>query len=75
MAKGLWFLRNPFKNFTRKSVFYTAFADLYSSLAQSVERMTVNHDVAGSSPAGGAKEKDHPIGWSFSLAAFGTLRA
>ena len=30
---------------------------LYSSLAQSVERMTVNHDVAGSSPAGGAKRK------------------
>ena len=29
----------------------------YSSLAQSVERMTVNHDVAGSSPAGGAKTK------------------
>ena len=29
----------------------------YSSLAQSVERMTVNHDVAGSSPAGGAKQK------------------
>ena len=27
---------------------------LYSSLAQLVERMTVNHDVAGSSPAGGA---------------------
>ena len=27
---------------------------LYSSLAQSVERMTVNHDVAGSSPAGEA---------------------
>ena len=27
---------------------------IYSSLAQSVERMTVNHDVAGSSPAGGA---------------------
>ena len=27
---------------------------LYSSLAQSVERMTVNHDVAGSSPARGA---------------------
>ena len=26
----------------------------YSSLAQSVERMTVNHDVAGSSPAWGA---------------------
>ena len=29
----------------------------YSSLAQSVERMTVNHDVAGSSPAGGAKKE------------------
>ena len=29
----------------------------YSSLAQSVERVTVNHDVAGSSPAGGAKRR------------------
>ena len=29
----------------------------YSSIAQSVERMTVNHDVAGSSPAGGATKK------------------
>ena len=29
----------------------------YSSLAQSVERVTVNHDVAGSRPAGGAKKK------------------
>ena len=29
----------------------------YSSLAQSVERVTVNHDVAGSSPAGGATKK------------------
>ena len=28
----------------------------YSSIAQSVERMTVNHDVAGSSPAWGAKQ-------------------
>ena len=27
----------------------------YSSIAQSVERMTVNHDVTGSSPVGGAK--------------------
>ena len=27
----------------------------YSSLAQLAERVTVNHDVAGSSPAGGAK--------------------
>ena len=30
----------------------------YSSIAQSVERMTVNHDVAGSSPAGGAKRSE-----------------
>ena len=29
----------------------------YSSIAQSVERMTVNHDVAGSSPAWGATLK------------------
>ena len=29
----------------------------YSSLAQSVERMTVNHDVVGSSPTGGARKK------------------
>ena len=27
----------------------------YSSIAQSVERMTVNHDVTGSSPVGGAR--------------------
>ena len=31
--------------------------DLYSSLAQSVEHLTVNQGVAGSSPAGGAKQK------------------
>ena len=37
----------------------------YSSLAQSVERMTVNHDVAGSSPARGAKQKDTPDGVFF----------
>ena len=30
---------------------------VYSSIAQSVERMTVNHDVTGSSPVGGAKRK------------------
>ena len=29
----------------------------YSSIAQSVERMTVNHDVTGSSPVRGAKKK------------------
>ena len=33
----------------------------YSSLAQSVERMTVNHDVAGSSPAGGANRKNRYV--------------
>ena len=30
---------------------------IYSSIAQSVERMTVNHDVAGSSPAWGARNR------------------
>ncbi len=30
-------------------------APWYSSIAQSVERMTVNHDVTGSSPVRGAK--------------------
>ena len=33
----------------------------HSSLAQSVERVTVNHDVAGSSPAGGANRKQTVI--------------
>ena len=37
------------------------FCAKYSSLAQSVERMTVNHDVAGSSPAGGAKREKSEI--------------
>ena len=36
----------------------------YSSLAQSVERMTVNHDVAGSSPAGGATRRLENITFS-----------
>ena len=35
---------------------YGCFA-IFSSIAQSVERMTVNHDVTGSSPVGGAKKK------------------
>ena len=35
---------------------------LYSSIAQSVERMTVNHDVTGSSPVGGAKNSLQLIG-------------
>ena len=29
---------------------------IYSPIAQSVERVTVNHDVVGSSPTWGAKE-------------------
>ena len=33
----------------------------YSSLAQSVEHMTVNHGVVGSSPTGGAKTKARGI--------------
>ena len=35
---------------------------LHSSIAQSVERMTVNHDVTGSSPVGGAKNSLQLIG-------------
>ena len=31
-------------------------AFIYSPIAQSVERVTVNHDVVGSSPTWGAKE-------------------
>ena len=34
-------------------------AQAYSALAQLVEQMTVNHWVAGSSPAGGAKKMQH----------------
>ena len=41
----------------------------YSSLAQLAERMTVNHDVAGSSPAGGAKKRASRLRCSF----FGSL--
>ena len=32
-------------------------AFIYSPIAQSVERVTVNHDVVGSSPTWGAKKK------------------
>ena len=41
----------------KKQAEETLFA-LYSSLAQLAERVTVNHDVAGSSPAGGARKPD-----------------
>ena len=37
---------------------------LYSSIAQSVERMTVNHDVTGSSPVGGATKEAHSFSMS-----------
>ena len=37
----------------------------YSSLAQSVEHLTVNQVVAGSSPAGGAKQRPHRKVWFF----------
>ena len=33
---------------------------IFRGVVQSVERMTVNHDVAGSSPAGGARKKHLP---------------
>ena len=42
LSKNLW--QNPKKI-------------VYSSIAQSVERMTVNHDVTGSSPVGGATKR------------------
>ena len=37
----------------------------YSSLAQSVEHMTVNHGVVGSSPTGGARKKPNAIALGF----------
>ncbi len=40
---------------------------VYSSIAQSVERMTVNHDVTGSSPVGGATKVRRAIYGPFSI--------
>ena len=40
---------------------------LYSSIAQSVERMTVNHDVTGSSPVGGAMSEQSSLCSDFFL--------
>ena len=40
---------------------------VYSSIAQSVERMTVNHDVTGSSPVGGATKVRRAIYEPFSI--------
>ena len=42
----------------------------YSSIAQSVERMTVNHDVTGSSPVRGANKKSHGLSVVFLLASW-----
>lgn len=64
--KSAWFrakMRKIFKNHLDKPC--TACYNIerrserigYSSLAQSVERVTVNHDVVGSSPTGGARKK------------------
>ena len=39
--------------------------DKYSSIAQSVERLTVNQDVTGSSPVGGATKTIGCVRWSF----------
>ena len=39
----------------------------YSPIAQSVERVTVNHDVVGSSPTWGARKKRIPYGVRFLL--------
>ena len=41
---------------------------VYSSLAQSVEHLTVNQGVTGSSPVGGAKKESRPNGLLFLFA-------
>ena len=37
-------------------VYHAVYFGIYSPIAQSVERVTVNHDVDGSSPSWGAKK-------------------
>ena len=49
--------RRPGKIGHSRHTGYETYPFIYSSLAQLAERMTVNHDVAGSSPAGGARKK------------------
>ena len=47
---------------------------IYSPIAQSVERVTVNHDVVGSSPTWGASKKDKirkSVSYFFALFAVG----
>ena len=41
---------------------------ILSSIAQSVEHLTVNQGVTGSSPVGGAKKKRPCFAWSFLFA-------
>ena len=47
-------------NLEFKPIIFT-FGHLQSAIAQLVERMTVNHDVAGSNPAGGVAVKTQKI--------------
>ena len=47
---------------------------IYSSLAQLAERMTVNHDVAGSSPAGGVNSTDSSIAWVCAIFFFALFK-
>ena len=50
---------------------YGGFQIIYSPIAQSVERVTVNHDVVGSSPTWGAKKmKDRTLSPVFYFARF-----
>ena len=56
----------------RKLVLYGLF-DVYSSLAQSVERSAVNRNVVGSSPTGGAKLIPSHCGGIFFVVLFGEV--
>ena len=48
----LYSVFNEYIDYSLKTLIFYRY--LYSSIAQSVERMTVNHDVTGSSPVRGA---------------------
>ena len=47
----------------------------FSGLAQLVERVAVNHQVAGSSPAAGAKKPIRMRGWAFFVKSLTTNEA
>ena len=68
-------LRNKESELKKERVFIAILS--YSSLAQSVERMTVNHDVAGSSPARGAKKQESRFqrGSCFFISCVGLLES